>query len=157
MITRKMEDKFEGLKNYFDKKLSSQEQSLTCTFNALINDLKVETTKERKSEVSKQHEKLVSQNKMFQQHVSELRKLNFDNQAKNEELEQFGRRLCLHIDGISLKNNETREDVLDSIKNVFELADVNIPDMVVYCAHRIGCVYKDRTSNKKLKYNQFCY
>ena len=147
MITRKMEDKFERLKNFFDKKLSSQEQSLTCAFNALINDLKAEATKEIKSEVSKQYEKLISQNKMLQQHVSELRKLNIDNQAKNEELEQFGRRLCLHIDGIPLKNNETREDVLDSVKNLLELADVNIPDMVVCCAHRIGCVYKDRTSN----------
>ena len=36
MIMRKMEDKFEELKNYFNEKLSSQERSLTCTFNALI-------------------------------------------------------------------------------------------------------------------------
>ena len=82
MITRKMEDKIEELKNYFNEKLSSQEQSLTYTFNALINDLKAEITKEIKRKVSKQHEKLVSQNKMLQQQVSELRKLNFDNQAK---------------------------------------------------------------------------
>ena len=66
------------------KILSSQEQSLTCTCNVLINDLKAEITKEINSEVSKQHEKLVSQNKMLQQQVSELRKLNLDNQANNE-------------------------------------------------------------------------
>ena len=46
MITRKMEGKFEELKKYFHENFSSQEQSLTCTFNALINDLKVEITKE---------------------------------------------------------------------------------------------------------------
>ena len=146
-----MEDKFEDLKNYFNEKLSTQEQSLTCTFNVLINDLKAEITKEIKSEVAKQHEKLVFQNKMLQQQGSELRKLNFDNQAKNEELEQYGRRLCLLIDGIPLKNNETIEDVLDSVKNVFELAEVNIPDMVVDRAHRIGRIYKDRTSNENYK------
>ena len=146
-----MEDKFEKLKNYFNEKLSSQEQSLTCKFNALINDLKEGITKEKKSEVSKQHEKLVSQNKMLQQQVPELRKLNFDNQAKNEKLEQYGRRLCLRIDGIPSKNNETSEDVLDSVKNIFELAEVNIPDMVVNRAHRIGRIYKDRTSNKNCK------
>ena len=88
MITRKMEDKFEELKHHFNETLSSQEQSLTCTFNALTNDLKAEITKEIKSEVSKQHEKLVSQNKMLQQQVSEMRKLNFDNQTKNGKLEQ---------------------------------------------------------------------
>ena len=151
MIMRKMEDKFEELKNYFNEKLSSQERSLTCTFNALINDLKAEITKEIKSEVSKQHEKLVSQNKMLQQQVSELGKLNFDNQAKNEELEQYGRHLCLCIDNIPLKNNKTSEDVLDSVKNLFELAEVNIFDMVVDRVHRIGRIYRDCTSNKNCK------
>ena len=102
MITKKMEDKLEELKNYINEKLSSQKQSLTCTFNTLINDLKAEITKEIKSKVSKQHEKLVSQNKMLQQQVSEL-------------------------------------------------AKVNIPDMVVDRAHRIGRIYKDHTSNKNCK------
>ena len=102
MITRKMEHKFEELKIYFYKKLSSQEQSLTCTFRPLTNYLKAEITKEIKREVSKQHEKLVSQNKILQQQVSELCKLNFDNQANDEELEQYGRCLCFCIDAIPL-------------------------------------------------------
>ena len=67
MITRKMDGKFDELKNYFNEKLSSQKQSLTFTINALIHDLKSEITKEIKREVSKQHEKLVTQNKMLQQ------------------------------------------------------------------------------------------
>ena len=57
MITRKMEDKSEESKNYFNKKLSSKEQFLTCTFNALINNLRAEISKDIKSEVSNQHEK----------------------------------------------------------------------------------------------------
>ena len=52
MTTRKMEGKFEELKNYFNEKLSSQEQSLTCVFNTFINELKAEIIKEIKSEVS---------------------------------------------------------------------------------------------------------
>ena len=151
MITRKMEDTFEELKNYFNEKLSSQEQSLTWTFNALISDLKAEITKETKSKVSKQHEKLISQNKILQQQVSELRKLNHDDQANTEELEQYGRRLYLRIDGIPLKNNETSEDILDSVKNLFELTKVNIPDVIVDRAHRIGRIYKDHASNKNCK------
>ena len=99
----------------------------------------------------KQHEKLVSQNKMLQQQVSELLKLNLENQGNNEELGQYRRRLCLRIDGIRLKSNETSENISDSVKNLFELAKVNIPDLVLDCAHRIGHIYKDRASNKNCK------
>ena len=63
--------------------------------------------------------------------MSKLHKLNLDNQANNEELEQYGRCICLFIDTIPLKNNETSEDVLDSVKNCFQLTKVNIPDVVL--------------------------
>ena len=75
---------------------------------------------------------------MLQQQVSELWKVNLDNQSNNEELEQYGRRLCFYIDGIPLKNHEKSEDVLDSVKDLFELAEVNIPYLVVDYAHRTG-------------------
>ena len=65
MISRKMEHKFDELKIYFNKKFPSQKQYLTYTFHPLINDLKAEITKEIKREVSKQHEKLVFQNKIL--------------------------------------------------------------------------------------------
>ena len=151
MITRKMEHKFEELKIYFNKKLSSQEQYLTCTFHPLINDLKAEIAKEIKREVSKQHEKLVSQNKILQQQVSELCKLNLDNQANYQELEQYGRCLCFCIDAIPLQNNETSKDVLDSVKNLFELAEVDIPDVVLDRGHRIDFIFQDQALNKSFK------
>ena len=47
------------------------------------------------------------------------------------QLEQYGRCICLFIDTIPLKNNETSEDVLDSVKNRFQLTKVNIPDVVL--------------------------
>ena len=74
---------------------------------------------------------------MLQQEVSGLQKLNLQNQANNEELEQCGRCLCLRIDGVPLGTSETSENVLDSVKNLFELAEVNIPDGIVDRAHRI--------------------
>ena len=73
--------------------------------------------------------------------MSELRKLNLDNQKNNEEMEQYGRCICLLIDTIPLKNNETSEDVLDSVKNFFELTEVNIPDVVLDRGHRIGRIF----------------
>ena len=47
--------------------------------------------------------------------------------------------LCLCVNtGILLKNNEKSEDVLDSVKDLFELAEVNIPFLAVNYAHRTG-------------------
>ena len=88
---------------------------------------------------------------MLQQQAPELRKLDLDNQANNEKLEQYGRRLCLRIDGVPLETNETSEDVLDSVKNLFGLAEMNIPDRVVDSAHRIRRIYNDCVSNKTCK------
>ena len=54
MITRRMEDKLEELKPFFNTKFNEQEESLTKTFNNIIADLKREITKEVQHEVSKQ-------------------------------------------------------------------------------------------------------
>ena len=43
MITRKMEEKFEELKCYFNAKMSEQEENLMKVFNA-SNDLREEIT-----------------------------------------------------------------------------------------------------------------
>ena len=71
----------------------------------------------------------------------ELCKLNLDNQANDEELEQYGRCLCFCINAIPLKNNETSKNVLDSVKNLFELAEVNVLDVVPDRGNRIGCIF----------------
>ena len=65
MITRRMEDKLEELKSYFNTKFNEQEESLTKTFNNIIADLKKEITKEIQHEVSKQCKQLDSENKML--------------------------------------------------------------------------------------------
>ena len=107
MITRRMEDKLEELKSYFNTKFNEQEESLTKTFNNIIADLKKEVTKEILHEVSKHCKQLDSENKMLKKQVVELQELNINNQSRNEELEQYGRRLCLRIDGVpTVKMNQ---------------------------------------------------
>ena len=44
--------------------------------------------------------------------MTELRELNINNQSCNEELEQYGRRLCLRIDGVPTVKDESSDDVL---------------------------------------------
>ena len=65
MIIRRMEDKLEQLKSYFNTKFSEQEENLTQTFNNIIADLKKEITKKIIHEVSKQYKQLCSENKML--------------------------------------------------------------------------------------------
>ena len=44
MITRRMDDKLEELKAYFNTKFNKQEEIFTKTFNNIIDDLKKEIT-----------------------------------------------------------------------------------------------------------------
>ena len=79
--------------------------------------------------------------------MAELRRLNIANQNNHEELEQYGRRLCLLIDGVPTKTKESSDDVLDSVKSLFKEAKVDIPESVIDRAHRIGSAYLDAFSN----------
>ena len=141
MITRRMEDKLEELKSYFNTRFSEQEESLTQTFNDIIADLKKEITKEIQHEVSKQCKQLDSENKMLKKQVVELRELNINNQSRNKELEQYGRCLCLRIDGVPTVKNGSSDDVLEFTKSLFKEAKVAVPDNVLDRAHRIGSSY----------------
>ena len=155
MLTRRMDEKIEELKTFFnsklEEKLGEQEKNLTNTLNNLISDLRNEFKKELQNEINKQYEKLESENKMLRKQVSELHKLNIENQTNNEDLEQYDRHLCLRIDGVPVVENETSVDVLASVKKLFDDAQVEIPDAVIDRAHRIGGNYVDRKSKKSCK------
>ena len=75
-------------------------------------------------------------------------KLNIGNQVNNEELEQYGRRLCLRIDGVTSVNNESGDDVLKSVESLFREAKVDISKAVVDRTHRTEPKYFDKSSSK---------
>ena len=77
--------------------------------------------------------------------------MNINNQSRNEELEQYGRRLCLRIDGVPTVKNESSDDILEFTKSLFKEAKVAVPDIVLDRAHRIGPSYTDRMTSKKCK------
>ena len=81
----------------------------------------------------------------------ELRQLNINNQSRNAELEQYGRRLCLRIDGVPTVKNESSDDVLEFIKSVLKEAKVAVPDIALDRAHRIWPSYTDRIASKNCK------
>ena len=74
---------------------------------------------------------LQSKVEVMEKYVYQLEKQAYDQ-------EQYNRRLCLHIDGIALEDNETAERCFVKVKDVFEELEVSIPEDVVDRAHRIG-------------------
>ena len=85
---------------------------------------------------------------ILQKHVSHLK------QAQNEkldDLEQYGRRLCVRIDGVPEITNETNEQVFEYVTGKIKETGEDIPNVVIDRAHRIGKSYDDRISNKKCK------
>ena len=50
---------------------------------------------------------------MLKEQGAELSKLSNENHSKNKELEQYGRRLCLRVDGIPAVSNESSDDVMN--------------------------------------------
>ena len=64
------------------------------------------------NEVSKRSKEIVSENKMLKKQVPKLKILSIKNQSNSEELEQYGRRLCIRIDGIPAVKKESSDDVI---------------------------------------------
>ena len=82
MITRRMGDKLEELKSYFNTKFNELEEKLTKTFNNIIDGLKKVITGQIQNEVSKRCKEIESGNKMLKKHVVKLSKLSIGNQLK---------------------------------------------------------------------------
>ena len=68
-------------------------------------------------------------------------------QQANKELEQYGRRLCVRIDGVPTVDNETSDEVLDKVKSLIKESSCDIPDVVIDRADRIEKGYNDKQSN----------
>ena len=80
-----------------------------------------------------------------------LKYANHQMYNSKEELEQYGRRLCLRINGAPVKWDETSDDVLKYIKEIFDEGELDIPDTVTDRAHRITPECSDYKIKKKRK------
>ena len=66
-------------------------------------------------------------------------------------LEQYGRRICLCIEGVEHKVNEKSEEVLEKVINIVKESEAEIPESVLDRAHRIGPTYTDNDTRKKMQ------
>ena len=112
----------------FDEKLSS-------FIVDLVSDLKKGIMNEVKAILS---EVLNSQVTLLQNHVSTVKHaLN----KKVDELEQYGRRICLRVECVEHQANEKSEEVLEKVANIIKESETEIPESVLDRAHRIGPTY----------------
>ena len=80
-----------------------------------------------------------------------LKYANLQMYNSKEDLEQYGRRLCLRINGAPVKWDETSDDVLKYIKEIFDEGELDISDTVTDRAHRITPECSDYKTKKKRK------
>ena len=64
--------------------------------------------------------KLEADKCLLQEQVMSLKHANLQMQNCKEGLEQCGRRLCLRINGTPVKSDETSDDALKYIKEIFD-------------------------------------
>ena len=58
-----------------------------------------------------------------------------DLKASQDELEQYGRRLRIRMDGVPGTENETSNDILQNVKSIIEESSSEIPDVTIDRAH----------------------
>ena len=75
---------------------------------------------------------------MLQEHVHYYQNQANGLKRENEEVEQYGRSLCVRVDGIPSLENETSDEVIDKFKSLMQEAECDIPQVVIDRAHGIG-------------------
>ena len=79
-------------------------------FEKFRKQIKLQFTNELKRQ-SKRIAEQESDKIMLQNQILEIKKQNLQNQQEIEELEQYGRRLCLRFEGIPTEKNKTNGKV----------------------------------------------
>ena len=139
-----MEQKIEDIKKYMDEKFENQQSSFSAIAKDICSTVFESFEKIIKEQMEKQNEKiskLEADKCLLQEQVMSLKYANLQMQNSKEELEQYRRRLCLRINGVPVKSDETSNDVLKYIKEMFDEGELNIADAVINRAHRVGPEY----------------
>ena len=71
---------------------------------------------------------------------------------ENDELERYGRRLCVRIEGIPLVGNETFNEVFDKVMSIMQEDEYDISEVVIYRTQRIG--YLEKTLKNYVKVSE---
>ena len=126
MLTRNQKSKMvcdvKELKEYFDNRFNELKNSLDVNKNTLENfKSEIESDLQKlEDKIDNKIKALESDKKLLQQQITALAQQNKETQKGDDELEQYGRRLCLRIDSVPKQNNEKAEDFFKFVKSLIE-------------------------------------
>ena len=138
ILLNMLEQKFDQLKEKFVEDIK----------HILVDEIKKEMCG-FVTEQTKKVEELESTTCMLQNHIMTLKEENLKLAKQVDEVEQYGRRLCLRIEGVPSKTNETSVDVMESVMEIIKETGESISEDNVDRAHRIGRKFKDRDTNEE--------
>ena len=131
-----LDKKITELKQFMKEEHQSMFDNFVKSMTTVVDEIKAELAVEKTKTV-----KLESSVAMLKQQVKTSKKNMVENSLRAEQNEQYSRRTCLRIDNIPLptdQSRETEEDCLNKVKEVIKTLKVDIPDVVIDRAHRIG-------------------
>ena len=131
-ITLLLERKFDELKDQFLNEFKQRIQEVVEEeFKKVVENYESRTTI------------LESDVKMLQEHVNYLKDQNEILRSVSDDMEQYSRRQCLRFYGVPKKENETSDDVVNTVHNLIKVLNCDIPLDFSDRAHRIGHQSKD--------------
>ena len=71
-------------------------------------------------------------------------------ERKIDDIEQYGRRVCLRVEDMPLQLNETEQKLMDQLENEFSNMGLDVTACVIERIHRIGPIYSEEDEEGKL-------
>ena len=133
---RKMTDLKDDTLSKIDDKFSEFKFDISAELKQQLKAENAEAFKKKRKKLKKREE-LESTVSVLQQDVMICQNQIKEMQQENEELEQYGRRLCLRVHGVPTVDNETSDEVLDKVKPLIKETRCDIPNVFINKAYRI--------------------
>ena len=128
-----------------------QESRLADNIKEKLNEFKDELITEIKLIKSEVGEALKKQKEEFDSAFTQLEQRITKLENDNDNLEQYGRRVCLRIEDAPVANEETAEEVFKKTENLLKKVCPNLSGDCIDRAHRIGPDYTCYKSQEKCR------
>ena len=114
-----------------------------------FNKFKVDLLSEIKYLIHLEVEKAMKKQKEnYDSALHELQKRVIKLEHDHDDLEQYGRRLCVCLENIPVEKDETADKVFSKAENILKEACANLSGDCIDRAHRIGRDYRCHKTNK---------
>ena len=127
----------------------TKELDIVSIIEQKFNKFKVDLLSEIKDLIYLEVEKVMKKQKEnFESALHELQKRVIKVEHDRDDLEQYGRRLCVRLEDIPVEKDETADKVFSKAENMLKEACPNLSGDCIDRAHRIRRDYKCHKTNK---------